>query len=71
MTAPSSTEVIPMSEVQEQVQDVLDELVASGTERGIAVAAYVDSVPVVDAVAGAVDGAGHPVVPGTDRHARQ
>lgn len=54
-----------MSDVQEQVQDVLDELVAAGTERGLQVAAYVDGEPVVDAVAGHADGSGRPVEPGT------
>jgi CubicO group peptidase (beta-lactamase class C family) len=54
-----------MSDVQEQVQDVLDELVASGTERGLQVAAYVEGEPVVDAVAGHADGSGRPVEPGT------
>jgi CubicO group peptidase (beta-lactamase class C family) len=54
-----------MSDVQEQVQDVLDALVASGTERGLQVAAYVDGALVVDAVAGHADGSGRPVERGT------
>ena len=55
-----------MTDVQAQVQEVLDELVASGTERGIAAAAYVDGQSVVDAVAGVADATtGHEVTPGT------
>jgi CubicO group peptidase (beta-lactamase class C family) len=55
-----------MTDVQAQVQEVLDELVASGAERGIAVAAYVDGQSVVDAVAGVADAAtGREVTPGT------
>ena len=38
--------------IQEQVQETLDELVASGAELGIQVVAYRDGVKVVDAVAG-------------------
>jgi len=44
-----------MSDLQEQVKDVLDKLVGSGVERGIQVAAYIDGVQVVDAVAGVAD----------------
>jgi CubicO group peptidase (beta-lactamase class C family) len=49
-----------MTEVQKQVQAVLDELVDTDAERGIAVAAYHDGEQVVDAVAGVAD-------PATDR----
>jgi CubicO group peptidase (beta-lactamase class C family) len=55
-----------MSELQQQVQKVIDELVASGTERGVQVAVYRDGEQVVDAVAGVADPAsGRPVDAGT------
>jgi CubicO group peptidase (beta-lactamase class C family) len=55
-----------VSELQEQVQQVIDELVGSGAERGLQVAAYRDGRQVVDAVAGVADPAGgRPVDPGT------
>jgi CubicO group peptidase (beta-lactamase class C family) len=54
-----------MSDIQEQVQETLDELVASGAELGIQVVAYRDGVKVVDAVAGVVAPDGPPVTPGT------
>ena len=38
--------------IQEQVQETLDELVASGAELGVQVVAYRDGVKVVDTVAG-------------------
>jgi hypothetical protein len=41
-----------MSDIQEQVQETLDELVASGAELGIQAVAYRDGIKVVDAVAG-------------------
>src|ERR1700730_11500960 len=41
-----------MSDVQEQVQKAIDELVESGAERGIQVAAYRRGELAVDAVAG-------------------
>jgi CubicO group peptidase (beta-lactamase class C family) len=44
-----------MSDVQEQVQKAIDELVESGAERGIQVAAYERGELVVDAVAGIAD----------------
>jgi CubicO group peptidase (beta-lactamase class C family) len=48
------------------VQEIADELVASGVERGLQVAAYVDGKQVVDVVAGVADPAtGRPVTPGT------
>jgi CubicO group peptidase (beta-lactamase class C family) len=55
-----------ISKVQEQVQDAIDELVASGTERGIQVAVYHRGEQVVDAVAGVADPAsGRRVSPDT------
>src|SRR5829696_7989421 len=55
-----------MSELQQQVQKVVDELVASGAERGVQVAVYQDGEQVVDVVAGVADPAtGRPVDPGT------
>lgn len=55
-----------MSDIQEVVAGIADELVASGAERGLQVAAYVDQQPVVDVVAGVADPAtGRPVEPGT------
>jgi CubicO group peptidase (beta-lactamase class C family) len=55
-----------MRELQQQVQDVLDELVASGAERGVQVAVYHRGEQVVDAVAGVADPAtGRPVDAGT------
>jgi CubicO group peptidase (beta-lactamase class C family) len=54
-----------MSDIQEQVQETLDELVANGAELGIQAVAYRDGVKVVDAVAGVVAPDGPPVTPGT------
>jgi CubicO group peptidase (beta-lactamase class C family) len=55
-----------MSELQQDIQKVIDELVASGAERGVQVAVYRDGEQVVDAVAGVADpGSGRPVDPGT------
>ena len=55
-----------MSDIQEVVAGIADEVVASGAERGLQVAAYVDQQPVVDVVAGLADPArGRPVEPGT------
>src|SRR5690348_16429417 len=51
-----------MSDVQEIVAAIADELVGSGAERGLQVAAYVDQQPVVDVAAGVADPAtGRPV----------
>src|ERR1700694_3048324 len=51
---------------QKQVQDAIDQLVESGAERGIQVAAYRDGELVVDAVAGVADPAtGQLVTSGT------
>jgi CubicO group peptidase (beta-lactamase class C family) len=48
------------------VQEAIDRLVESGTERGVQVAVYRDGRQVVDAVAGVADPAGgRPVDPGT------
>ena len=48
------------------VQEIADELVASGAERGVQVAAYVDGKQVVDVVAGMADPTtGRPVTPDT------
>jgi CubicO group peptidase (beta-lactamase class C family) len=48
------------------VQEIADELVASGVERGVQVAAYVDGEQVVDVVAGVADPTtGRPVTPDT------
>ena len=46
-----------MSDVQAQVQQAADDLVASGSERGLQVAAYVDGELAVDVVAGMADAA--------------
>jgi CubicO group peptidase (beta-lactamase class C family) len=55
-----------MAELQRDVQEAIDKLVASGTERGIQVAVYRDGRQVVDAVAGVADPAtGRPVDAGT------
>ena len=44
-----------MSDVQEQVQEVIDRAVSSGAERGVQVAAYQDGEPLVQVVAGVAD----------------
>ena len=55
-----------MSELQQQVQKVIDELVETGTERGVQVAVFQGGEQVVDAVAGVADPAtGRPVSAGT------
>jgi CubicO group peptidase (beta-lactamase class C family) len=55
-----------MSDLQQQVQEAIDQLVASGTETGIQVAVYRHGELVVDAVAGVADAAtGRPVTPAT------
>src|SRR5215217_8249724 len=51
--------------IQEQVQETLDELVASGAELGVQVVAYRDGVKVVDTVAGVAAPDGAPVTVGT------
>jgi CubicO group peptidase (beta-lactamase class C family) len=55
-----------MGDIQDVVAGIAGELVASGAERGLQVAAYVDGQPVVDVVAGVADPVtGRPVEPGT------
>jgi CubicO group peptidase (beta-lactamase class C family) len=55
-----------MSDVQEQVQEAIDEAVASGAERGLQVAVYQNGEQIVDAVAGAADAeTGREVTPAT------
>jgi CubicO group peptidase (beta-lactamase class C family) len=55
-----------VDKLQEQVQQTIDQLVESGTERGVQVAVYRDGEQVVDAVAGVADPAsGRPVEAGT------
>ncbi len=55
-----------MTDIQNQVQEAIDELVESGAERGLQVAVYRHGEPVVDAVAGAADpAAGRPVTSDT------
>ena len=55
-----------MGQVQKQVQQAIDQLVESGAERGIQVAAYKGGELVVDAVAGIADPAtGRSVTPDT------
>jgi CubicO group peptidase (beta-lactamase class C family) len=44
-----------MSAVQKQVQEAIDQLVESGTERGVQAAAYQNGELMVDAVAGVAD----------------
>jgi CubicO group peptidase (beta-lactamase class C family) len=44
-----------MSDLQQQLQKVIDELVDAGAERGVQVAVYRDGEQVVDAVAGVAD----------------
>jgi CubicO group peptidase (beta-lactamase class C family) len=55
-----------MSDLQQQVQQAIDELVGSGAERGLQVAVYRHGEQVVDAVAGVADPDGdRPVDAGT------
>ena len=55
-----------MDDIQRRVQDALDQLVESGEERGLQVAAYRDGRQIVDAVAGVADPAtGRPVTADT------
>jgi CubicO group peptidase (beta-lactamase class C family) len=55
-----------LDKLQQQVQQAIDQLVESGTERGVQVAVYRDGGQVVDAVAGVADPAsGRPVDAGT------
>jgi CubicO group peptidase (beta-lactamase class C family) len=55
-----------MGDVQQQMQKAIDQLVESGTERGMQVAVYRGGELVVDAVAGVADPErGRPVSSGT------
>ena len=55
-----------MTDIQYQVQQAIDRLIESGTERGLQVAAYRNGELVVDAVAGVADPeTGRPVTPDT------
>jgi CubicO group peptidase (beta-lactamase class C family) len=55
-----------MNDLQQQVQEAIDRLVESGTERGLQAAVYRHGEPVVDAVAGVADLAtGRPVTSDT------
>jgi CubicO group peptidase (beta-lactamase class C family) len=55
-----------MSDIQQQVQQAIDQLVDSGAERGLQVAVYRNGKLVVDAVAGIAEVAtGRPVTPNT------
>jgi CubicO group peptidase (beta-lactamase class C family) len=57
-------------ELQQQVQEAIDGLVESGTERGLQVAVYREGEQVVDAVAGIADPeTGRPVTSGTPFYA--
>jgi CubicO group peptidase (beta-lactamase class C family) len=59
-----------MEELQQQVQSAIDELVESGTERGLQVAVYRGGEQVVDAVAGIADPeTGRPVASDTPFYA--
>jgi CubicO group peptidase (beta-lactamase class C family) len=52
--------------LQQQVQDAIDEMVASGAEDGLQVAVVYEGRVLVDAVAGVADPrTGQPVTPGT------
>jgi len=51
-----------MKDIQQQVQEAIDRLAESGTERGLQVAVYRRGEPVVDALAGTADPAtGRPI----------
>jgi len=54
-TVSADSKATIMSDAQKQVQEVIDRLVESGTERGIQVAVYHGPDLVVDAVAGLAD----------------
>jgi CubicO group peptidase (beta-lactamase class C family) len=56
--------------LQQQIQGAIDEMVESGTERGLQVAVYRDGEQVVDAVAGLADPeTGRPVASDTPFYA--
>ena len=55
-----------MTDIQSQVQQAIDDLIESGTERGLQVAVYRHGEQIVDAVAGVADNeTGRPVTPDT------
>lgn len=55
-----------MTDIQKLVQETVDELIATGAETGLQVAAYRDGELIADAVAGVADVAtGRPVTPAT------
>lgn len=59
-----------MADLQQQVQEAIDGLVESGTERGLQVAVYRDGEQVLEAVAGVADHeTGRPVTPDTPFYA--
>jgi CubicO group peptidase (beta-lactamase class C family) len=59
-----------MTDLQQQVQEAIDQLVESGAERGLQVAVYRDGEQVVDAVAGVADPqTGRPVTSDTPFYA--
>ena len=51
-----------MNDTQQQVQEAIDQLVESGSERGLQVAVYRQGHPVVDAVAGVANPAAERLV---------
>ncbi|MET9240782.1 serine hydrolase domain-containing protein [Nonomuraea sp. NPDC003709] len=58
-----------MTDIQQQTQDTIDQLVGSGVERGLQVAVYHCGELVIDAVAGQADPVtGRPVTPDTPFH---
>ncbi|GAB3832480.1 hypothetical protein GCM10027610_024700 [Dactylosporangium cerinum] len=58
-----------VTDIQQQVQEAIDELVESGAERGVQVAVYRHGSPLVDAVAGVADATtGRPVTSDTPFH---
>lgn len=63
-TNKGTQEDIVSGDIQEQVQKAIDDIVASGSERGLQVAVYHQGEQVVEAVAGVADpGSGRPVTP--------
>jgi CubicO group peptidase (beta-lactamase class C family) len=59
-----------VTDLQQQVQEAIDQLVESGAERGLQVAVYRDGEQIVDAVAGVADPAtGRPVTSDTPIYA--
>jgi CubicO group peptidase (beta-lactamase class C family) len=59
-----------MSDIEQRVQEVIDELVETGVERGLQVAVYADGAQIVDAVAGVAEPrTGRPIAADTLVHA--